>query len=132
MAKSHLNLVCFLICSFIANKPFEIYSFSIKLIPIDRFDKILFPENLILKERYQRIYNISIARMYQLELSITSLSTMDHKEPAKRSRNALKPPISRHPAIGYYMTKVMVGTPSQIPYLVVDTASEDTWTQCEG
>lgn len=132
MAKPHLNLVWFLICSLIATKPFGTYGFNIKLIPMDRFDKRLFPENLTLEERYQRISDISRARLRQLELSMASSSSMEWKESTGHDPNALKPTVSKHPIMGYYVTSLMVGTPSYFPNLIVDTACDDTWTQCEG
>lgn len=122
MTTPSLNLVWFLIYSLIAIKPFGTHGFSIKLFPIDRFDKTLFPENLTLEERYQRLSDISRARVRQLELSMVSPSSIEGKETTAHGPKALKPKVTKHPIIAYYITSFTVGTPSYFLNLIVDTA----------
>lgn len=60
MTSSLVSLVVFLVfCLFTAINKFQTYGFTIKLIPIDQVDKSLFPENLTLEERYDKISKIS-------------------------------------------------------------------------
>lgn len=125
MTSSHATLLKFLVfCVFIANNPYETNGFSISLIPIDKVDKSLFPENLTLEELYQRIAKISRARVHYLE-STTSLSSEEWKQTAEYEPYILQPRIIMD-NFGYFITSLAVGSHFYAPYLLVDTGGDDT------
>jgi len=111
-------------CVFFAHTPSQTHGFTINLIPIDQVDKALFPENLTLKDKFQRITEISEARIQRLE-SATSLNLVKWKRIAKHEPNTLQPRLIMH-NLDYFLTSLTIGSRSYTPYLVVDIGSDDT------
>ncbi|XP_007212353.1 aspartic proteinase nepenthesin-2 [Prunus persica] len=94
--------------------------FSLKLIPRDSPESPLYPGNLTVVERIQRMIKFTEARAHILDLiSSSNYSTI---EPNNLSliRDSF-----------FYMVQVGIGTPVEFQFLLMDTGGGLIWTQCQ-
>ncbi|XP_026437816.1 aspartic proteinase CDR1-like [Papaver somniferum] len=125
---SHVSL---LLNSVIAVNP---SGFSMKIIHRDSIESPLYPgDHLTQEERLERLVQQSKDRARYIGLQISSFN---------KTTNSINPDVARLPLeyeVGsFYVALVGIGTFSKLLqtfknyYLMVDTASEFIWTQCEG
>ncbi|CAB4308175.1 unnamed protein product [Prunus armeniaca] len=95
--------------------------FSLKLIPRDAPESPLYPGNLTLIERIQRMIKFSEARSHYLDLIPSSNSTV---ELDNISLTLLRDNF-------FYMVQVGIGSPATLVFLLLDTGGNLIWTQCK-
>ncbi|XP_031280171.1 aspartic proteinase CDR1-like [Pistacia vera] len=113
-----LSLVIFSRFSFGASKS---SGFSIKLIPIDSSESPLYQPNLTHHERVERRVNITLAKAKLTNLRFTQNATF--------SDDKLMTALDRQ--FIFYIAYMMIGNPVHPVYIMVDTGSSLSWTQCE-
>ncbi|KEH38402.1 putative nepenthesin [Medicago truncatula] len=118
MASSFSFLTLFvLFCVYI---PIGTMSFSMKLIPRVNFDSILFPKNISLEEKHNRLVQLSKIHALKYQMNNTNAISPQTFQP-------LVPTISN-----IYAVEMRIGTPPFTTLLMFDTGSSDTWVQCLG
>ncbi|XP_031260163.1 aspartic proteinase nepenthesin-2-like [Pistacia vera] len=105
-----LSLIIFSRLSFRASKSKGV---SIKLIPIDSRESPLYQPNLTHHERVERRVNITLAKAKLMTFGDDKLLTAPDRQYI------------------FYIAYMMIGHPVHSVYLVVDTGSGLSWTQCE-
>jgi len=95
-------------------------SFSMKLIPRVNFDSMLFPKNISLEEKHNRLVQLSKIHVLKYQMNNTNAKSRKTFQP-------LVPTIS-----SMYAVEMMIGTPPFKTLLMFDTGSSDTWVQCHG
>lgn len=95
--------------------------FSLKLIPREAPESPLYPGNLTLLERIQRMIKFSEARSHYLDLISSSNSTI---ELDNISLTLLRDNF-------FYMVQVGIGSPATVVFLLLDTGGSLIWTQCK-
>ncbi|CAL8155915.1 unnamed protein product [Prunus armeniaca] len=96
---------------------------SIKMFTILSPNSSIFPQNLTLFEKHQKLTEISKARALDLIMTTSSSETL--------VPNAISSPV-KHAYSDFYYIEMYVGTPPQKTNLALDTGSTLTWVQCEG
>ncbi|XP_031257964.1 aspartic proteinase CDR1-like [Pistacia vera] len=118
MAVVLLSLIIFSRLRFGASKSKGV---SIKLIPMDSRESPLYQPNLTHHERVERRVNITLAKAKLTKLRFTQNATFgDDKHMTALDRQYY-----------FYIALMMIGHPIHFVYLMVDTGSHLTWTQCE-
>ncbi|KAF9591570.1 hypothetical protein IFM89_004624 [Coptis chinensis] len=88
-----------------------------KIMPIDSEESPLYPGNITLEERLQRLVQLSDARINMLASATTS--KVDN----------IRPVVGKLIAGTYYIVQAKIGTPRVPFYLLLDTGSDSTWIQ---
>ncbi|OVA11120.1 Peptidase A1 [Macleaya cordata] len=118
-----LIIICFLSHQFHPTIAKPTTGFSLKLIHRDSQDSPVYPGNLSPLDQIRRLVDISESRFLQLQSMATKTIPIDHHP------DLIRPRVGNR---GYlYLVQLGIGTPSKIYYLVLDTASDLIWTQCE-
>ncbi|PIA34109.1 hypothetical protein AQUCO_03900191v1, partial [Aquilegia coerulea] len=111
--------------------------FTLKLIHRDSTESPLYPGNITPQERVERLHNQTDARINYYVAKITSAKLV-----VDQSGNHLQPEVVRSRLSfqdSFYLAKIGLGTFVNLPhqpnhrnyFLIVDTAEELIWTQCE-
>ncbi|KAK9726227.1 hypothetical protein RND81_05G199900 [Saponaria officinalis] len=116
-----LLIILHLIIMFIISS--QTHGFTMKMIPIESKELQMFPNNLSSKERSLFLTNISLSRAYNSP--ITNIS--------KLHPNSYKLPTIYSLPKGYYVTEFEFGNGrgSFQGKFLIDTASDNTWVQCQ-
>ncbi|PON69498.1 Aspartic peptidase [Trema orientale] len=127
-----LLLIFVMLTLIMALMPIGTHAFSFKLIPITS----LFPNNLTLLEKHNKLVKISQHRQEQHSvIMITSISSSlvnSTNSTAKPNAVILRPSVRHRAPSGFYMVQVSIGSKLFSPYLVLDPGTDLTWVQCEG
>ncbi|KAM1952699.1 hypothetical protein ACFX15_007143 [Malus domestica] len=95
--------------------------FSLRLIPRDSPESPLYPGNLTVHERIERLVRFSKARARYVELTSGSNSTAD--------LNQIELTLLRDNF--FYIVQIALGTPKVPQLLLLDTGGGLIWTQCQ-
>ena len=118
MASSFSFLTLFVL--FCVYMPIGTMSFSMKLIPRVNFDSLLFPKNISLEEKHNRL--VQLSKTYALKYQMNNTNAI-----SPQTFQPLVPTI-----YNIYAVEMMIGTPPFKTLLMLDTGSSDTWVQCDG
>ncbi|OVA11122.1 Peptidase A1 [Macleaya cordata] len=101
--------------------------FSLKLIHRDSPESPLYPGNLSHYERIKRLVDSSESRVLQLQSIAAATSSISSETPIHPE--IIRPPVAR--LLFLLLVQVNIGTPYKTYYLVLDTASDLIWIQCD-
>lgn len=117
-----------LLMVFILTMPIGTHGFSIKLTPITS----LFPKNLTLLEGHYKLVEISGQQQPQNYMIIstgTTTSALTSTNYSTAKPNVITPQLSvpRRAPLGFYITKVSIGSRLFSPYLIIDSGTDLSW-----
>lgn len=129
MASRIAIVLAILIHTLIAHIPIARSSgFSLKLIPRDQIDTVLFPKNLTLLQKHEIF--VELAKQRALYFKTMALAQ------ANSNNNTITPqtpsPYIVRIFTSLYIAVIRIGSNEYEANLLFDTGSDDTWLQCDG